>query len=368
MKLAATLRLFAAFGFAAALANAGTIQFICNSNVDAATCDYLNGNVAGDYNKTFVNANASIYIGFGATSLASSTTVRNFLAFTDYQSRLQNNYNTYGDAVQGQALTSLSNVDSDSYYGSNDVKVTSALGRALGIADADLGGVVATADSGCTMGTAGCYDGVITMSNAANFYYDQNGGTIGGTQYDFYAAVEHEVDEILGTSSCIKTTDASHKLVDGCDASDPNKPANVSGLPSAIDLYRYTSLGNLAFNNEVIGLAGATGNAYFSYNGGATNGASGFLYNTDANGDDYADFISNCAGTSFSIQDAEGCKGKEQGLTILNDGGGEINLLRAAGYDLAAPEPGTLAACGLGMGLIALFQLRRRVARRPSQA
>jgi len=355
-----SLRLFAAFGFAAALGHAGTIQFLCDGSVDAATCSYLNNNVASDYNKTFVNANASVYIRFGDTSLASSTTVRNFLSFTDFQSRLQNNYNTYGDAVQGQALTALSNVDSDSYYGSNDVKVTSAEGRALGIADADLGGVVAAANSVCTMGTAGCYDGVITMSDAANFYYDQNGGTIGGTQYDFYAAVEHEVDEILGTSSCIKTTDGSGKLTDPCDRSDANTPSGVTGLPSAIDLYRYTSVGNLAFNNSVIGLTGATGNAYFSYNGGATNGASGFLYNTNANGDDYADFIANCTGTSFSIQDAEGCKGKEQGLSILNDGGGEVNVLRAAGYDLA-PEPGTLVICGLGIGLLLL---RRRGASR----
>lgn len=288
--------------------------------------------------------------------------MRNFISFTDFQNRLQNNYNTYGDTVQGQVLTALSNIGSDSYYGSNDVKITSAEGRALGYADADLGGVVAAGNAVCAMNTAGCYDGVITMSDAANFYFDQNGGSIGGTQYDFYAAVEHEVDEILGTSSCIKTTDASHKLTDGCDAADSFKPANMTGLPSAIDLYRYTSLGNLAFNNDVIGLAGATGNAYFSYNGGATNGASGFLYNTNANGNDYADFISNCAGTSFSIQDATGCQGKEQGLTIVSDGGGEINLLRAAGYDVA-PEPGTLAICGLGIGFVAFFRLRRTPAR-----
>ena len=48
---------------------------------------------------------------------------------------------------------------------------------------------------------------------------------------------------------------------------------------------------------------------------------------------------------ALRIQDASGCEGKEQGLTIRNNGGAEINRLRAAGYDLE-PEPGTLAVCG----------------------
>jgi hypothetical protein len=362
MKFTQALRLLAAFGFAAALANAGKINFLCDGSVDVATCDYLNNNVAGDYNNTFVNANASVYIRFGDTGLASTTTARNFLSFTDFQSRLQNNYNTWGDAVQGQALTALSNIASDSYYGSNGVKITSAEGRALGIAAADLTGVVAAANNICTIGTAGCYDGVITMSGTANFFYDQNAGSIGPSQYDFYGAVEHELNEILGTSSCIRTSDPSGKLTDPCDTSDPNNPVDVTGLPSAIDLFRYTSLGNLAFNNSVIGLTGAAGHPYFSYDGGATNGANGFLYNTAANGQDYADFLTVCTGPSFSIQNATGCPGKEQGLSILNDGGGEINILRAAGYDLA-PEPGTLAVCALGIGLIAFSRFRRALSR-----
>jgi hypothetical protein len=117
-----------------------------------------------------------------------------------------------------------------------------------------------------------------------------------------------------------------------------------------------------------------TPGAYFSYNGGATNGAIGsggdpLFYNTLSNGDDYGDFLPsspNC-GTNQAVQDAEGCPGKDAGLSILNDGRGEINLLNAVGYDVASsvtttptPEPGTISLLGLGLGTLAIYQWRRR--------
>ncbi len=92
--------------------------------------------------------------------------------------------------------------------------------------------------------------------------------------------------------------------------------------------------------------------AYFSYDGGATNGANGIagtpkVYNTLANGDDYADFVSSSpdCGTDIAVQDAKGCPGEDKGLTILNDGGGEINILNAVGYVLAtSTSPGLTAS------------------------
>jgi hypothetical protein len=69
-----------------------------------------------------------------------------------------------------------------------------------------------------------------------------------------------------------------------------------------------------------------TPGAYFSYNGGATKGAGGAVYNTLANGNDYADFSSACA----FVQDATGCLGLD--LNINTDGDAEINILDAVGY------------------------------------
>jgi uncharacterized protein (TIGR03437 family) len=101
-------------------------------------------------------------------------------------------------------------------------------------------------------------------------------------------------------------------------------------------LFRYQSAGNLV-------LIGTTPGPYFSYNGGQTNGAGTKMkvYNTLDNGDDYADFVSSSPRQAAqSVQDAEGCPGRDAGLDITNDGGAEIDILNAIGYKLnAQPAP-----------------------------
>jgi hypothetical protein len=111
-----------------------------------------------------------------------------------------------------------------------------------------------------------------------------------------------------------------------------------------------------------------TPGAYFSYDGGVTNGATTETgvkyYNTLDNGNGYAEFATNCAGGpgSFSVQDAGGCAGNDGGLNITNDGGTEINMLNAAGYDVkatATPEPSTVGTVAI-FGLVIVFVDRRR--------
>ena len=104
-------------------------------------------------------------------------------------------------------------------------------------------------------------------------------------------------------------------------------------------MFRYSSAGTLVLDSSL----STTPGAYFSYNGGSTNGVKSAaggakLYNTLDNGDDYADFLSSSpdCGTDIVVQDAEGCPGEDAGLSILNDGGGEINILNAVGYDVPA--------------------------------
>lgn len=53
----------------------GTILFTCNANIDvtvARTCGTLNTTIAGLYASTFTNANASIFIQYGATQQGSA--------------------------------------------------------------------------------------------------------------------------------------------------------------------------------------------------------------------------------------------------------------------------------------------------------
>ncbi len=316
------------------------VVYTCDPTVAAATCTYLNTTVAGWYNSTFTNANAAIYIQYGTTGLGESTTgFYNFVTYDQYVAALTSN--TGKSAIQTSALSAL-NTYAKPVYDTNYVELTGALGTTLGFS---MTGTTVGAIP-CTLPSAGCYDGIITVTNDVStpLYYDNLGGPEPFDAYDYYGVVAHETDEVLGTSSCIDTQSMTG-LVDDCDEAAPSG----TGTPSAVDFYRYSSAGNLVLDSSLSTAPGA----YFSYNGGSTNGANGKagtpkVYNTLDNGDDYADFVSSTpdCGTNIAVQDAEGCPGEDAGLSILNDGGGEINILEAVGYNVpvSTPTPATLTS------------------------
>ena len=130
-------------------------------------------------------------------------------------------------------------------------------------------------------------------------------------------------------------------LSDGCGG---------NGNPSAVDLFRYNSAESLALNSACIGASTCAGNPYFSYNGGTSNGnPNGNLYNPTANGNDYADFVANTCGVGpYNVQDGTGCAGANP--SIGTDGGAEINILDAVGYNLnntsSVPEPAATRKLG----------------------
>jgi len=299
------------------------IAYTCDPNIDlahAGTCAYLNSTIAALYNTTFTNANASIYIQYGPTDLGASNTSLTVLSYRQYLNALTASAQTSGNTVQIAAVKALNSLDT-TLHGTDSVVVPSALAAALGIAN-PLFGLVADGTGFCSApGTEGCYHGIITITNEAGVLYYRS-GVEGRNQYDFYSTVEHETDEVLGTASCIDTTNPSG-LTDGCPGTD---------TPSAVDLFRYQSTGNPV-------LIGTTPSAYFSYDGGVTNGAGTKMkvYNTLDDSLDYADFTSSfpCQAAQ-SVQDAQGCPGQDHGLDITNDGGAEINILNAVGYMLNA--------------------------------
>ena len=307
------------------------LSYTCDPNIDTAhagTCAYLNATIAPLYNSTFTNANASIYVKYGVTGLGQSQYSFSFVTYSAYVAAVTANSQSSGNRVQASAVNALNSIDAG-VYGSYMVAVNSALGKALQFQFNP--GTTASGGSCSAPGTGSCYDGVIIITNDPGAHLYFRTGTEPANAYDFYGVVEHETDEVLGTASCVDTTQSP--LSNGCAA-----PLNTSVL-APVDLFRYQSAGKLV-------LIDGTPGAYFSYDGGQTNGANGKLYNTLANGDDYADFVSSkpCQ-TQQSIQDAVGCPGFDANRDITNDGGAEINILNAIGYKLAGqtttPPPAT---------------------------
>jgi hypothetical protein len=228
-------------------------------------------------------------------------------------------------------------------YAGSDVTVTAALAQALNLASVAQVPGVTSSGAECTLGTNGCYDAVVTLATPTivagygQSYFYRN-GTQAANAYDLFSIVEHETDEVLGTSSCIDTNGPT--LANGCGTS----------APSAVDLFRYSAPGTRSLLS--------TNPAYFSYNSGTTNVA---FYTHSANHEDFADFDS-AVYTCAHVQDAQGCLG--QSLDITTDGGAEQAILNAVGYNLVSgvPETSTGVLLLAGLGAMAITARRRRVA------
>ena len=337
---------------------AGNVTFTCDSSIGAdfqpggsstAVCNYLNMVIAPEYDSTFTNANASIYIEATNQGLADSTS-----GFFNIVS-----YSAYRTALLSESTDSASAfvpASEPSVYGGDNVELTSALMEALGITHALDGSAPLGTNSALTAscnnpgpGNPGCYNGVIQVNDPTDldsqthgqgYTYRSLGGSTNGTtaNYDFFGAVEHELDEILGTASCIDTTAGNGTLAD------------QGNCAAAVDLFRYTAPGTPTF--DTVGQS-----AYFSPNGGTTD-TQGNVYNDLANGSDWADFTNTCT----FVQDGTGCPNGHT-FDILSDGPGgtvgpEVSILNAVGFDLAAPEPGTLALFGLGLAGCGLYRRR----------
>ncbi|HSR05928.1 MAG TPA: NF038122 family metalloprotease [Bryobacteraceae bacterium] len=226
------------------------IAYTCDPSVTAVAgvCSYLNSTIAGIYAGTFTNASTSIYIKFaniGSGDAGQSNFLLNDVSYSAFRSALQSHLTSANDTTAFNASVPATNPINSGY----GVYLTLSGMRALGFTPS--GGMTSSGGS-CSSGTAGCYDGIITMSStiqsAGNYYF--RSGSIGPSQYDFFTTVQHETDEVIGTASC---------AFDACGGSHI-APA---------DLFRYQSNGARSFaagNNDSCSSASA-GNACFSIDG-----------------------------------------------------------------------------------------------------
>jgi hypothetical protein len=162
------------------------------------------------------------------------------------------------------------------------------------------------------------------------------------------AVVTHEMDEALG--------------IGGAGSSIGGTGAFANN-PGDLDLFRYTCsdpdvattltcpAGDASRSYSPIQTTNPY--SYFSIDGGNT--VLSFFNQTS--GADYGDWLSNPipAGFDPQVQDAFGEPGTDPTLGV-----NELTAFNAIGYDLVAPEPGTLILFGLGISALGIVTHRRR--------
>jgi hypothetical protein len=310
-----------------------SLTYTCDPSIGTGTCAALQGStVAGEYNGIFTNTNANIYITYAPIgAFGESFPVTTAVPYSVYYAALGLSTN------DPMAYSSLTVSDPLSAYGNTngDIDISPALASALAITYGGANTAGETSDgSPCVLGTPSCFSGVVEISNEYTFDYptsplDYESG------FDFFTVVEHETDENLATISCI-----------GGNDNGPYNQCNPTGTDaSPADLFRYASAGTRSF----LGSANGTP-AYFSIDGGVTDIAD---YNNSPNGGDYGDWLVNFS--DLKVQDYELSYGT---IDITTDGGAEIDLLNAVGFNTnsSIPEPGTLGLLGAGLAILATIR------------
>jgi hypothetical protein len=186
-------------------------------------------------------------------------------------------------------------------------------GRPFGMSDAEAKAL------GLRAANAPGIDGWVGFNSTASYTFDSNNRAVAG-EYDFIGLAEHEIAEVMGRYGMTQN---------GCGASLCDSP---------IDLFRYTSPGNLDLN--------PANGSYFSIDSGNTNINT---FNGISGGD-----LSDWLGLTPDAFNHALASGLEEPFTV----GDEI-LMDVIGYDPAAvPEPAALSL--LATALIAVAVLRRR--------
>ena len=281
------------------------IVYTCDPNITTASataCNTLNTTIAGLYSSAFTNANAAIYIKLGSTGAGQSQYIFVSESYNNFRTKL---IASGSDANKTTAIAY--SVPPTNPYGSDSVGLPTALFRALGFSAAGLTGIESDGTTSCTLGTTGCYDGVITISDSLSLYF--RNGSITGSQYDFFTIAEHETDEILGTASCAF--------------------GDCGSIIFPADLFRYSSDGARSFSSYM-----GTNNPCSSSD--STNACFSLdhvhmlqQYNNVDNGQDAGDWVQNCG--SPLVQDAVICAGTG-GVDISP--AAEIIVLDVIGYTL----------------------------------
>lgn len=269
------------------------------------------------------------FASLGGGILGSASTMEVLDGYSDVSSRLNAQSSQPGKSALANlpsASTLMSTTLPAGYTVANTAGVPNLL---LSTADAKALGISVSVP----------YDATIEL--ATGYYPGYLTGSLAGSSYDFQSVVTHELGHALGFISGEDQVDM--------DLHQGSTSASIFLTP--LDLFRFAGAVPGDFMNTARDLYPATGAQVLS-NGVTTYQASTGAYT----GDGYqASHWLETAPAIGVMQPALG--GSPQGITP-----GDIWAFQMIGYDLAAPEPGTVIFTAFGVAGLVVFAWRRRAA------
>lgn len=275
-------------------------------------------------------------------------------------SAIANGFNNGTNANNG--YTDLSTrIDNDGSVNNSTLAINKTTAKALGITTDVNGAAINYATS----------DASVTFSTLFDFDFDPTDG-IGANSYDFIGIAIHEIGHALGFVSGVDSVDAR-------TAPGSTTLSSLEGfvVMSQLDLYRYSSAGNLDWSTQ--------NTPYFSIDGGNNMLFGDSRFSTgQLNGDgrQASHWKDSAAGVpQIGILDPTSGRGQMQEITALDLAAYDaigwnigFNVLGNSGYRYttadayrafatqAVPEPATWMMMMMGFGLVG-YGLRRRSAK-----
>ena len=226
----------------------------------------------------------------------SLTNQQGFYSYAQMKTALTNDTTTASDT------TAVANLPAIDPYGGTKFVMSNGEAKALGLL------------AGNAVGT----DGFVGFNSTAAWTFDPNNRAVAG-KFDFIGVALHEITEVMGRYGLTQNGAAS-------------------GRYSPIDLFRYTSAGNLALT--------PVNGTYFSIDAGTT---PIHTYNGTGGGD-----LSDWSGATNDSFNASGNSGVVNPMSA-----DDIQLMDVIGYNLV-PEPSTLALAAFGFVGFATWRWRRK--------